>query len=299
MKVILVYIGVIFLCVDVRAQERIFEPFPDSLHQNRLYLVVAQEALFLGGYHYLSHQLYYKEANSRSFHFKNDAKNYLYIDKASNAFASYQESYNVYYALRRAGLDEQKAFWYGGLSGLFFQTYMEVVDGFYEEYGFSSSDMLSNLFGTVLFMGQQKMLDEQPLKIKFSFSPSKVSQSLVENGWEALFKDFSAQTYWFSVNANKLFLKQKLPDWFNLAVGYSTSGVFNSPSGSLSGSLDETLENERGGEYLFSFDVDFSKINTKSKFLKSFLRIVNFIKFPFPALYLNDNGNIRLIGLYF
>ena len=267
--------------------------------KHRLYTTIGVETAFLGLTHYAAYKLWYEEANSRSFHFSGNAEDYLLMDKAAHAFAAYQESYHAYFALRWSGVNHEKALWYGGMTGLLFQTYLEVVDGFYEGYGFSGSDMLANALGSFLFVGQQKTWEEQPLKIKFSFYPSVYSRQAYQNGIESLFEDYNAQTYWLSINTNKFILKDKLPDWLNIAIGYSTNNYFTASQGKYGVGLSDIGSEEATREFIFSLDIDFAKIDTKSKFLRFVLRHLNFIKFPFPALQLDSNGNFSVKGVYF
>ena len=52
-------------------------------------------------------------------------------------------------------------------------------------------------------------------------------------------------------------------------------------------------------QYVFSLDVDLSKIKTKSRFLKLVFGAANTIKFPLPALELNELGEVNWWWIYF
>lgn len=275
--------------MPITAQEKVFEPFPDTLNKSRLYTTIASEALFIGVYHYTAQELWYEDAQTSAFHFNDAFSEYLQMNKVANSFAAYQESYRSYFAYRRAGIVHEKALLYGALTSLIFQTSIEVVDGFYKEYGFSSTDLLNTLIGTSLFVWQQEIFREQFIKIKFSFYPTEYSREVFDNGIESLFKDYDAQTYWVSINANKLFLREKMPDWVNIALGYSTNGL----------GIQNVYNENESREVIFSLDVDFSKIATKSKVLKFLLRQISFIKLPFPALQWSNDGGFQVKGLYF
>ena len=77
------------------------------------------------------------------------------MDKAGHALTAYQLGRYGYEVLKWTGVKEKNATWYGGSFGLFFLTTIEVMDGFSEEWGFSPGDMLANVGGTALFIGQQ------------------------------------------------------------------------------------------------------------------------------------------------
>ena len=62
---------------------------------------------------------------------------------------------------------------YGATLGFVFLTTIEVLDGFSEEWGFSTGDIMANALGTGLLIGQELLWDEQRLQMKFSFMTSE------------------------------------------------------------------------------------------------------------------------------
>lgn len=58
-------------------------------------------------------------------------------------------------------------------------------------------------------------------------------------------------------------------------------------------------EYDRTRQFLVSLDVDWEKIPTHSRFLKSVFSALNFVKFPFPALEVNSNAKIKAYWVYF
>jgi hypothetical protein len=46
-------------------------------------------------------------------------------------------------------------------------------------------------------------------------------------------------------------------------------------------------------------DIDFTKIKTKSKFLKTGFALLNAFKCPAPALMINGKGKLKAYALYF
>jgi len=80
--------------------------------------------------------------------------------------------------------------------------------------------------------------------------------------------------------------------WLNIAVGYGAGRIF--------GELDNKWEDINGIEcdrsdkkryrlFYISPDIDFTRIKTKSKFLKTGLFILHSAKFPAPALEFFNN----------
>ena len=48
---------------------------------------------------------------------------------------------------RWAGLPRKKRIWLGGLSGVAYQSIIEILDGFSSQYGFSPGDFTANIVG--------------------------------------------------------------------------------------------------------------------------------------------------------
>ena len=293
---------IFFIVIRSMAQPGFIESYPDTLNRKRLYTVVVSETgTYLAGLSFLSF-IWYKDQERVPFHFYNDSKGYLQIDKAGHVYAAYRESYSAYYALRWAGMDKKKALIYGGPVGLIFQTPIEIFDGLYDSWGFSWSDMAANTFGALLFTTQEALFDEQIMLLKFSYSPSiypKYHSILGESHLERFFLDYNAHTYWLSGNINRLTGFQNFPKWINIAFGYSANGMikeFENPA-YYEGKPFPHLERYR--QFLLSLDIDFSKIPTKKRWLRSIFRTVNLIKIPFPAVEINRIDKVKFRPLYF
>lgn len=287
---------------QVKAQTKLAESYSDSLNKKRLRSVVLTET---GGYvvglSFLSF-IWYKDHDRVPFHYYDDSKGYLQMDKAGHAYTAYRESYSAYHALRWAGMDKKRALLFGGPIGLVFQTPIEIFDGLYEGWGFSWSDMAANTFGTALFMGQEALFNDQVFLMKFSYAPSgypAYHSALGDTPLESFFLDYNAHTYWLSGNLQNLTGSEKIPAWLNVAFGYSGNGMikeFENPS-FYRGVPFPHLDRYR--QYLFSMDIDCSKIQTKNKWMRKVLKAVNLIKVPFPAIEYNTIEGVRFRPFYF
>ena len=92
---------------------------------------------------------------------------------------------------------------------------------------------------------------------------------------------------------------KKIPSWLNIAFGYSANGMiqeFENPKYYLGEPFPEL---ERYRQYVFSLDVDFSKIHTHKKWLKLLFRAINHIKVPFPAIEFNKIDGLKFRPMYF
>ncbi|MFK7926266.1 MAG: DUF2279 domain-containing protein [Bacteroidia bacterium] len=284
------------------AQRRV-NTYPDSLNKRKLALVIGSEAAFyVGGMSYLQF-LWYKDHERVPFHWYNDNAGYLQIDKMGHAYGAYFESMIGYHWLRKAGVPKKKALIYGGSLGLILQTPIEIFDGIYEGWGFSWGDMIANASGSALVVGQELLFDEQIARFKFSFWRSTYAKEangyLGDNFLESLFYDYNGHTYWLSVPINRLMLKEQLPDWLCFSVGYSANGMFGEFENYRYYRGQWLPERERYRQFLFSLDIDTSRIHTRSKALNAVLKGLAFIKIPFPTLELNTIGKPQGHWIYF
>jgi uncharacterized protein YfiM (DUF2279 family) len=274
----------------------------DTLNVKRLKTVVATEAVVYSVSMIGLYQLWYKNEPTSPFHLFNDNQQWLYMDKIGHAMTSYYVGKVGYEALSWSGVTEKKAIWYGGTLGLAFLTSVEVFDGYSSGWGFSTGDMAANVLGSGLFIGQQLGWKEQRVLLKYSFYPTdyaaKRPNMLGENLLQQSLKDYNGQTYWLSVNvASFLNDETRFPKWLNVAVGYGADGM-------LGGRNNEFVSDnqyfdysniKRQKQFYLSLDVDLTRIKTKNQFLSAVFNTFGFIKFPFPALMLEESGNVKLL----
>ncbi len=263
--------------------------------------MATETGIYLAGLSYLSF-IWYKDQKRVPFHFYDDSKGYLQMDKAGHAYVTYYESFMAYHALRWAGINKKNALIYASAIGTIYQTPIEIFDGLYERWGFSWPDIAANTFGILLFTTQEALFDEQVLLLKFSYSPSKYRKYhpiLGESHLESFFLDYNAHTYWLSGNISKLTGIKNFPGWINIAFGYGANGMikeFENPTYYMGEPFPYF---ERYRQFLFSLDIDFSRIPSRKKWVRSILRTVNLIKFPFPALEINRIDKVKFRPLYY
>jgi len=277
----------------------------DSSQQNRktLYKAVAFESVYYAGALLVLQNSWYKDRKVVPFHFYNDNKGYLQVDKFGHAFGAYFESYVGYHCLLNAGVSKANALIYGGSLGLILQTPVEIMDGIHDGWGFSWGDMAANAIGSGLFVGQELLFNEQIVKYKFSYWESdyahKANGYLGKTTMDRLLKDYNGHTYWFSMPVNKLIFNKHIPSWLNIAVGYGANGMYGEYENISGYNGVQIPATKRYRQYLLSLDIDWTKIKTRSKFLKVILQGMTFIKLPFPTLEYNSKGTFKPYWLYF
>lgn len=265
-------------------------------------ILATETALYGGSIAYLW-GVWYKDMERVPFQFYNDNKGYLQIDKFGHAFGSYLEGYITYHWLRSVGVKKKPALIFGAPVGIILQTQIEVLDGMYEGWGFSTGDMIANAAGSAFIIGQELAFDGQPIKYKLSFSRSPYADQangyLGDNYLQSLFYDYNGHTYWLSAGIHHAFPEKNIPEWLNLAVGYSANGMFGEFENIPRYRGVDIPPTERYRQFLLSADIDWTKIQTRNKILNGILQGMFFVKLPFPALEVSSQGKIRGYWLYF
>ena len=225
------------------------------------------------------------------------------MDKIGHTTTSYYVGRLGYNAWRWAGMGEKKATWIGGLSGFFFLTTIEILDGFSAQWGASPGDLAANTLGSALFISQQLVWREQKIMLKWSYHstafPGYRPDLLGRNLAQQMGKDYNAHTYWLSANLHSFAgSDSRIPRWFNLAVGYGATGMTGAVTNSANYKGMPIPSFERRHLYYIAPDIDLSHIRTRSVLLKWVFEAVGFLKFPLPALEISGQG-IKFHPLYF
>ena len=285
----------LFLPIVVQSQ---IQQFPDSVNWKKVNTLMAIESgFYIGGLSYLQY-VWYNDKERVPFHYYNDNKGWLQMDKFGHALTAYKESYSGYYGLRRAGVKKSKALIYGGPLGFFLQAPIEVFDGLYAGWGFSWGDIIANTSGSLLLVGQELLYNDQILKLKMSYQRSKMAELkpwyLGENQLESFFYDYNGHTYWLSANINKIIPYKKIPNWLNIAVGCSGENMFSDFNNS-----GDFKSYKRYRQYYLSLDIDWTKVPTKYKFVRLVLDALMVVKIPFPTLEISKPNGLRFKPFYF
>lgn len=298
------FLTIFIFCSDSVFAQNKFDNFlkpADSLDQNKLkILILAESALVTSGLIGL-HQLWYKNYPKSDFHFINDNSEWLQMDKVGHVFSSYHIGRASAESFKWAGASKKTQLIYGATLGFSFLSVVEIFDGYSAEWGASTGDVIANASGTILFIGQELIWKEQRITPKFSFHQTEYASLrpnvLGSSFSEQIMKDYNGQTYWLSANIKSFCKNSKIPKWLNLAVGYGADGMITGNETQLNTFLSP--QQTRIRQFYLSFDVDLTKINTKSHILKTFFSIFNTIKIPAPTIEINSSGKFKFHSLYF
>ena len=294
----------VFLFVSVFSQAQsdsnTFLKPSDTLNKPRRTGVYVGESVALGVTLVGLNQLWYKDYPKSDFHFINDNNQWLQMDKLGHLYSTYHLGRVGAEMLQWSGASKKEQLIYGSTLGLGFLTVVEVFDGFSQEWGASSGDIIANVSGTALYVSQELLWKEQRITPKFSFHQTKFAsqrpETLGASFNEEILKDYNGQTYWLSFNIQSFTKDSFTPKWLNLAFGYSGEGM-------LYGNDAEAIENgiiqNPYRQFYLSLDVDLTKIETKSRFLKSLFSVFNTLKIPAPTLQYDDFNGVKAHFIYF
>jgi Predicted periplasmic lipoprotein (DUF2279) len=283
-----------FLITGLRCQT---DSLQKTVFKNRkIILASSSSALTIGSLIFLN-QVWYSDYNTGRFHFFDDNREWLQMDKLGHICATYQTSRLMMEAFNWAGYSKKQKLIIGGGMGFAYMTAIEVMDGFSSGWGYSWGDQLANALGSGMAIAQEAYWGRQAIQLKFSYSQSglaKYNPSLLgESKYSQILKDYNGQTYWLSMNLATFMKKEsKFPKWLNVALGYSAYGMLGGFYNRVT-AIDNNgniLKIERQRRFYVSLDVDLKSIRTKSKILRGIFSVFNILKFPLPALEYSNNG---------
>lgn len=272
----------------------------DSLNNKNQNAVIISEAVLASGVLVGLNQLWYADYPKSDFHFINDNSEWLQMDKAGHLFSCYHLGRLGAEALNWSGASKKKQLVYGAGLGFIFLTAVEVFDGFSAEWGASTGDIIANASGTALYVSQELIWKEQRITPKFSFHTTQYANQRPEvlgsSFTEQILKDYNGQTHWLSVNLYSFSKGSKIPKWLNLALGYGGEGMI---TGNKENYNQNSIPNpQRYRQFYLSLDVDFTKINTKSHFLKTIFSVLNTVKIPAPTIEIRQFNGIKWHLIY-
>jgi uncharacterized protein YfiM (DUF2279 family) len=285
--------------------------FPFIPTDKKIPIIIGANIGIYGGSMAALYQTWYKNYPKGGFRSFNDWDEWMQMDKFGHVFSAYEMSRYGYMLWDYAGVSEKKKIWLGGLTGVAYQTVIEVLDGTRAQWGWSWGDVGGNVLGSAFFVSQQLAWKEQRIKIKTSFHRNRYSASDLNQRSDQVFgrslperllKDYNGQTYWLSANVQSFIPEKKWPAWLNVAVGTGAEGMFGARSNR---SLDENgnvkfdrTDIARHRQWYLAPDIDLTAIPTRNKWIRGLLFVLNALKFPTPALEWSK-GSMKWHWIYF
>lgn len=302
--------------VQAHSQELHFLQPADTFHPKRFWITAGTGTAIYSAASIGLYEVWYKGYPRSPFQLFNDWGEWRHMDKAGHFFTTHMECALAFKGARWTGMAHNKAMWTAFGVGMLLQSTVEVMDGFSAEWGFSLPDMAFNTLGAGLFLSQQAAWKEQRIVMKASYThPSyptdpvlsvdgSRSSSLIrrtDNLYgvsfaERFLKGYNGLTIWASVNP-AAFMHQKpagWPAWLNIAAGFGVENIYGGFENQWEEEgvlfrLDEA-QYPRYTQFYLSPDIDFTRIKTRSPWLKTLFTVINWIKIPAPALEVNTLG---------
>jgi hypothetical protein len=155
----------------VQLERLSYKTYSDSIHKGRaIGLGAGTLALTVGSIVGLD-QLWYANAPRAPLHLHDDSRDWFQQDKFGHGFTSYAIGYYYTDLMRWAGFNRKTSIWAGGFMGSFYLLGIEMLDGFSAEWGFSLSDFAANTAGSVFFIGQELLWNEQRITPRSPTTP--------------------------------------------------------------------------------------------------------------------------------
>lgn len=298
---------------------------PKGFHKTRFWVVSGITASTYVGAVLTLDRLWYSQYPRQAFHFKDDFGGWGDVDKFGHLATAYWEARWGSQILRHwAGVSPKTSAWLGFGAGMLFQTTFETLDGFSAGWGWSWGDIGFNTLGAATYLVQELAWQEQRVTIKYSTTyqtypdapitstNGQAVSSLQQRGYDlygknlfqSLLKDYNSATFWASANIRSFFPKATpIPSYLNVALGYSSENMFgaerNEWTDKAGNQFVAPINFPRHTQVLLAPDIDFTRIKTKSRFLKVLFATLNVIKIPSPALEYNSLGQFKFHWLYF
>jgi len=231
---------------------------------------------------------------SPTFKFQEDITQDLWADKCGHFYGAYLTSYVLSESLLEIGMSWESATCWGGVLGLAYSSYVEVLDGFGPKWGFSPSDFYADLIGAGYYVAQHYFPLLQNFTPKFMYFPADLHGERQRLPHDAFIDDYSSQTFWMTVNVYNLLpvkLKKYWFPWLQISFGYAARNLF-----AYQEFPDEQKEYEYitdvktkdvwgSPRYIIAFDYDLYKILPDGGSFWMWLKqSLQYFKLPSPAI---------------
>lgn len=276
------------------------------VNKKRLLIVAGANAAFYTGSFIALNKAWYADYDRTKFHFFNDIPEWNQMDKAGHVWTTYHVSRASKEMWAWTGLNNRTSAILGGVSGMVYQSIIEIQDAYSVGWGFSWGDVGANIAGAGLFVLQELTAGKQNVVVKMTFWPKKYSSGLIERRnqmfgssvAERVLKDYNSQTYWLSANVRSLVPDLNVPAWLNVAFGYGADGMYGGRSNDWidkEGVYQDFRDVERVRKFYLSPDIDLTRIRTRSKVLRKVFFVLNVVKVPAPAFRLTSGKGLRVV----
>lgn len=300
----------IVLTTSVKAQRDTLLSAVDTFHPKRFNTALASTSVVYLGSATGLYFMWYKDIPSTSFHFFNDLNEWNQTDKYGHIYTAYIQSKMLTDMFRWTGIKPMPSAILGSSVAFVTSSTIEIFDGFSQKWGASMSDIGANFIGSAFYLGQEFVFKKQILKLKYSITLNTYQDPILKarsddlygtNILQKVVKDYNGSTHWLCMSSSDIFPHSKCTKYIGIAIGFGSSGMFGGMSNQWTdkkGVYHDRTDIERYRKFLLSPDIDFTKIKTHSKVLKSLFYVLDFTKLPLPTLEYNTKGEFIFHPFY-
>ncbi|MFI5253017.1 MAG: hypothetical protein ACHQQQ_11370 [Bacteroidota bacterium] len=167
-------------------------------------------------------------AAGSSFRIVDDFDESLSANYGGHFTGGYFLSYLSTDMLITSGFDPKMATICGSMMGFTYQYYVEVLDGYGSDFGFSPYDAYFQSAGAIFYLGSYYSPFLQNFTPKADYYPASWFGDRPKYLSKTPIDDYSAWTFWLSTNVHNLLpdaAKPYWPEWLNIATGYSARNL--------------------------------------------------------------------------
>ncbi len=242
-------------------------------------------------------------SESSKFRIIEDGNYALYSDKIGHFYGAYYSGYMYTEMLMWSGFNQKTATLIGSLMGVAYSTYVEVMDGFAYNWGFSPSDFYSDVAGFGFYLLQQNVPWFQNITPKFMYVPAEWHGEQRRIPSEFFIDDYSSQSLYFSLNVYNILpdnLKKYWLPWLQITVGYAARNLIEPGNPLFNPDISTKYGEGVAGSprLIIGLDYDIVKLLPDGIPLWNWVKqSLNYIKFPAPAIEISEKGT-RFMLMY-
>lgn len=239
-----------------------------------------------GAMHYYYSTTWWKDQMDY-FKYAQDPFYAKHVDKISHVYSAnaFTVITSVFYEW--SGFSPKTSLILGAVTSFAYETYIEVYDGFAPIWGFDWIDVGANIGGALYPFLQKEFPVLKNFNLKWSFKPEWIKKK--SENTSDLLDDYTSMTFWLSISPEGLLPKKAAeyyPGFLAIAVGVSLSNANKKIGGA-----------KAYREWYIGLDYDLLNFPGNTEFLKDLKRILNFYRFPAPAVRFSPEG--VWYGIYF
>jgi hypothetical protein len=230
------------------------------------------------------------------FNIREDGRYALYADKAGHFFGAYLTSYVFSETLMLAGFDWEDASITGSIMGLAYESYVEILDGFGVNWGFSPTDFYADVAGAGYFLAQYYVPYLQNITPKFIYVPAPWHGDLHRVPSEMFIDDYSSHTIFLSLNIHNMLpdgMKDYWPSWLELCFGYAARNLCAPYTGVCDPTKSEQVYDDVWGnpKFVIALDYNLYQLLPDDGYFWNWLKqSLNYFKLPSPAIEFGRNS---------